>query len=94
MWDLALSFYKIGTLLVGGTPITLPFMYVEIQSHEINISEDAFWIGFALAAALVFIFMHKKPGPYLNFAIFVGAHTAGFWGGIICWISIFIPSIL
>lgn len=56
---MALSFYKIGTLLIGGAPVFLPYMYVEIRNNSINISEDAFWIGFALSVALVFIFNVK-----------------------------------
>jgi len=39
--------------LIGGTPLALPFTYVEILTYEGIISEDAFWIGFALSAAIV-----------------------------------------
>jgi chromate transporter len=57
--DLSLTFYKIGTLIFGGTPIALPFMYAEIKNYEyMKLSEDAFWIGFALSAAIVFYFIY------------------------------------
>lgn len=95
IWELCLSFYKIGTLIIGGTPIMLPFMFAEIRAYENIISEDAFWIGFALSAAIVNYFLYLyKPGPYINFAVFLGAHTLGIFGGFACWIVIFIPSIL
>jgi chromate transport protein ChrA len=47
------SFYRIGTFLIGGTPIMLPFLFSEITTNNLSISEDAMWIGFALAAAVV-----------------------------------------
>ncbi|CAD8120936.1 unnamed protein product [Paramecium sonneborni] len=84
--DMSLSFYNIGTFMIGGTPITLPFMYAETVLNPLYINADAFWLGFGLAAAL--------PGPYLNFAIFLGTHSMGIYGGICCWIAIFLPSIL
>jgi len=84
--DISLSFYNIGTFMIGGTPITLPFMYAETVLNPLYINEDAFWLGFGLAAAL--------PGPYLNFAIFLGTHSMGISGGVCCWIAIFVPSIL
>ncbi|CAD8155765.1 unnamed protein product [Paramecium pentaurelia] len=84
--DLSLSFYNIGTFMIGGTPITLPFMYAETALNPLYINADAFWLGFGLAAAL--------PGPYLNFAIFLGTHSMGIYGGICCWVAIFVPSVL
>lgn len=72
--------------MIGGTPITLPFMYAETVVNPLYINADAFWLGFALAAAL--------PGPYLNFAIFLGTHSMGIKGGLCCWIAIFVPSVL
>ncbi|CAK61895.1 unnamed protein product (macronuclear) [Paramecium tetraurelia] len=84
--DLSLSFYNIGTFMIGGTPITLPFMYAETVLNPLYINADAFWLGFGLAAAL--------PGPYLNFAIFLGTHSMGIYGGVSCWVAIFVPSVL
>ena len=69
--DLSLTFYKIGTLIFGGTPIALPFMYAEIKNYEyMKLSEDAFWIGFALSAAIVFYFIYKYQFIYLFYVIF------------------------
>ena len=50
---MVIIFYKIGTLIIGGTPVTLPFLHAEIVNNKLNISEDMMWIGFSLAAALV-----------------------------------------
>jgi len=39
--------------MIGGTPITLPFMYAETVVNPLYINADVFWLGFGLAASLV-----------------------------------------
>jgi len=51
--DISLAFYSIGTFMIGGTPITLPFMYAETVVNPLYINADVFWLGFGLAASLV-----------------------------------------
>lgn len=52
--EITLSFYKIGSIMIGGAPIMVPFIYSETEKNSLNITSDAFWISFGLAASLVF----------------------------------------
>ena len=51
--EITLSFYKIGSIMIGGAPIMVPFIYSETEKNSLNITSDAFWISFGLAASLV-----------------------------------------
>ena len=39
--------------MIGGAPIMVPFIYSETEKNSLNITSDAFWISFGLAASLV-----------------------------------------
>ena len=54
--EITLSFYKIGSIMIGGAPIMVPFIYSETEKNSLNITSDAFWISFGLAASLVFYY--------------------------------------
>ena len=80
-----LTFLKIGAILYGSGYVLIEYLNVEfvktgiLSGKEIN---DAIAIG------------QFTPGPVLSTATFVGYQIAGFWGGVLATLGIFLPSFL
>ena len=49
--------------MIGGAPIMVPFIYSETEKNSLNITSDAFWISFGLAASLVILFNNFSLAP-------------------------------
>lgn len=83
------SFYRTGSLVFGGGHVVLPLLQAAVVPPG-WISKDMFLAGYGAAQAV--------PGPLFTFSAYLGAimqpEPSGWVGGIICMISIFLPSFL
>ncbi|MFS0785273.1 chromate efflux transporter [Shouchella sp. 1P09AA] len=79
------SFYRAGSLVFGGGHVVLPLLEREFVPTGL-ISEEAFLAGYGAAQAV--------PGPLFTFASFIGADIAGWTGGLVATIAIFLPAFL
>ncbi len=79
------SFYRSGSLVFGGGHVVLPLL-----EHEVVpagwVSREDFLAGYGAAQAV--------PGPLFTFASYLGMMAAGFKGGIIATLGIFLPAFL
>ncbi|MEX2426564.1 MAG: chromate efflux transporter [Thermomicrobiaceae bacterium] len=87
--DLVDSFYRTGSLVFGGGHVVLPLIQSEVVPPGWVSAED-FVAGYGAAQAV--------PGPLFTFSSYLGAVSsqspAGWIGGGIALVSIFIPSFL
>lgn len=79
------SFYRAGSLVFGGGHVVLPLLEREFVPTGL-ISEESFLAGYGAAQAV--------PGPLFTFASFIGADIAGWIGGLVATIAIFLPAFL
>ncbi|RIL50312.1 chromate efflux transporter [Mammaliicoccus fleurettii] len=79
------SFYRSGSLVFGGGHVVLPLLKNEFVPQGL-ISPDNFITGYAAAQAV--------PGPLFTFASYIGMTIAGFGGGLLATIAIFLPAFL
>lgn len=83
------AFYRSGALVFGGGHVVLPLLQVEVVPTGWVNNAD-FLAGYGVAQAL--------PGPLFTFAAYLGAistvEPAGWLGGIIALIAIFLPAYL
>ena len=83
------SFYRAGSLVFGGGHVVLPLLQSEVVPPG-WISNETFMAGYGAAQAV--------PGPLFTFAAYLGASMtsapSGWWGGLICLLAVFAPSIL
>jgi len=83
------AFYRAGSLVFGGGHVVLPLLQAEVVPSG-WVSNEAFLAGYGAAQAV--------PGPLFTFASFLGAsmsgEPAGWIGGMICLVAIFVPSFL
>ena len=87
--ELISGFYRVGSLVFGGGHVVLPLLQqVVVPSGWID--NNSFLAGYGAAQAV--------PGPLFTFAAYLGAAMKdvpnGWIGGLICLISIFLPSFL
>ena len=83
---LLLFFVKAGSLTFGSGFVIVPFL-------EKGLVQNTGWLNerqFLIAVAIGMI----SPGPVVITATFVGYLVAGFWGGTVSTIGIFLPSFL
>ena len=82
-------FYRVGSLVFGGGHVVLPLLQA-VSVKPGWISKDLFLAGYGAAQAV--------PGPLFTFSAYLGAVMqpipSGWVGGIICLVSIFLPSLL
>lgn len=78
-------FYRSGALVFGGGHVVLPLLERELIPIGL-ISEEAFLAGYGAAQAV--------PGPLFTFASYIGAVIAGWQGGLIATVAIFLPAFL
>ncbi|MCH1624199.1 chromate transporter [Fredinandcohnia quinoae] len=79
------SFYRSGSLVFGGGHVVLPLLEREFVPTE-WLSEEAFLAGYGAAQAV--------PGPLFTFAAYLGAVMAGWKGGLLATVAIFLPAFL
>lgn len=85
LFDLFLTFFKIGLFTIGGGYAMIPMMQSEIVEKWQWIQADIFvnFIGIA----------ESTPGPVaINMATFVGYHTSGVLGAVCATIGVVLPS--
>ena len=83
------SFYRSGALVFGGGHVVLPLLQAETVAAGM-MSDSLFLAGYGVTQAV--------PGPIFTFAAYLGAASSigpgGVWGGLLCLIAIFLPSLL
>jgi chromate transporter len=83
------SMYRTGALVFGGGHVVLPLLHATTVDPG-WVSEGQFLTGYGAAQAV--------PGPLFTFAAYLGAVSvvppAGWLGGAICLVAIFLPSFL
>ena len=85
LWQLFLSFIKIGTFSFGGGYATMPL----IQNQVIDLYH---WLSFSEFTDLITI-SQMTPGPIaINSATFVGIKIAGIPGAIVATVGCILPS--
>ncbi|KAL7502887.1 hypothetical protein ACHAWX_000546 [Stephanocyclus meneghinianus] len=77
-------FYRVGSLVFGGGVVIVPMLQNEVVPKWMN--DDQFFQGLALAQSL--------PGPFFNFAGFLGGTYAGFWGAVVANIGLMGPGFI
>jgi chromate transporter len=82
-------FYRAGALVFGGGHVVLPLLQAQVVPAG-WVNNEVFLAGYGAAQAV--------PGPLFTFAGFLGASMntapAGWLGGFICLLAIFVPSFL
>ena len=83
------GFYRSGSLVFGGGHVVLPLLQQTVVPTG-WIDNDTFLAGYGAAQAI--------PGPLFTFAAYLGSAMMeppnGLWGGLICLVSIYLPSFL
>ena len=83
------AFYRAGSLVFGGGHVVMPLLQAEVVATG-WVDNDAFLAGYGATQAV--------PGPLFTFAAYLGASLnqspAGWLGGLICLVAIFVPSFL
>jgi chromate transporter len=87
--QLTASFYRVGALIFGGGHVMLPLLQAAVVPPGWT-SNDTFLAGYGAAQAI--------PGPLSSFAGYLGVIMQpgpnGWVGGVLCVVSIFLPSFL
>lgn len=78
------SFYRAGSLVFGGGHVVLPLL--EHEFVPTFISAETFLAGYGATQAV--------PGPLFTFAAYIGTAIAGWQGGLLATIAIFLPAFL
>lgn len=86
LWQLGLSFLKIGSILFGGGYVLLSFMQGKFVQGYGWLTQQQLLDAIAIG--------QFTPGPILSTATFVGFVIAGFPGAIVATIGIFLPSFI
>lgn len=79
------SFYRAGAFVFGGGHVVLPLLEREFVATGF-VSAEAFLTGYGATQAV--------PGPLFTFAAYLGAIMAGWKGGLLATIAIFLPAFL
>ena len=87
LWQLFISFFKIGAFTIGGGYAMIPLMHREIV-------EKKKWLKEEEALDMVAI-SESTPGVLaVNFATYVGQKVGGFIGSIVATLSVVLPSFI
>ena len=85
LWDVFLTFFKIGAFTFGGGYAMIPLIQRETVEKHGWITDDDILEIIAIA--------ESTPGPIaINSATFVGYRTAGFWGSFFATLGVVLPS--
>lgn len=86
LWDLFISFFKIGLFAVGGGPATIPYL--------MDLTETKDWFTMEELTNMIAI-SESTPGPLgLNMATYAGYTAAGPLGGLISSLGLVFPSVV
>ena len=87
LWQLFLTFLKIGGFTFGGGYAMIPLIQKETVENKGWITDEDILEIIAIA--------ESTPGPIaINSATFVGYRTAGFWGAVCATTGVVLPSFL
>lgn len=87
LFDIFLTFFKIGSFTIGGGYAMLPIIQREVVDNKKWLGEEEFLDSIAVTNSL--------PGPLaINCATFVGYKTAGFAGAVSAALGAVMPSFL
>lgn len=85
LWDMFISFFKIGAFTFGGGFAMIPIIQDELVKNRKWMKEDEFLDSIAMAQA--------SPGPVaVNTSIFCGYKMKGFSGAVACCLGTVLPS--
>lgn len=86
LWEVFLEFLKLGAVVFGSGYVLFAFLQRDLVG-------DLGWLTTRQLVDAVSI-GQITPGPVFTTATFVGYLVAGFWGGIVATVGIFLPSFL
>ena len=87
LFELFLTFMKIGGFTFGGGHAMIPLIQKEAVENKKWVTDDDILEIIAIA--------ESTPGPVaINSATFVGYRTAGFWGAVFATFGVVLPSFL
>jgi chromate transporter len=79
------TFYRIGSLIIGGGHVVIPMIISEFSSYNL-IKESDVLNSFSIVSLL--------PGPMFNLSAYIGTLINGIKGGILSWFFIFLSGML
>ncbi|HOK43579.1 MAG TPA: chromate transporter [Thermoclostridium caenicola] len=87
LWDLFITFFKIGAFTIGGGLAMLPIIEREIVDNKQYISKEEIVDAFAISQSL--------PGVIaINSAFYIGYRIAGIAGAVVTAIGVILPSFI
>ena len=87
LYQIFKTFFKVGTLLLGGGYVILPLLQSELVDRKHWIEDEELCEYFALSQSI--------PGIIAaNVSIFVGYKLRGFWGAVASIIGIILPAFI
>ena len=87
MYQIFKTFFKVGTLLLGGGYVILPLLQAELVDKRQWIEDEELCEYFALGQSI--------PGIIAaNVSLFVGYHLRKFWGALAAIIGIILPAFI
>lgn len=82
---LAETFWRVGSVVFGGGQVVLPMMLTQIVGPG-WLDSASFYSGMALTQA--------SPGPFFNFAAFIGGAVDGIPGAVVSQLALFGPGVI
>lgn len=87
LWQIFITFFKIGAFTIGGGYAMLPLIKGEVCNKRAWLKEDEFYDGLAAA--------QSSPGPIaVNISIYTGYRVKGFWGMLAALLGTVLPSFI
>lgn len=87
LWDLFITFFKIGAFTIGGGLAMLPLIEREISERKKYISKEEIVDAFAVSQSL--------PGIIaINSGIYIGYRVAGIAGAVVTALGVILPSFI
>ena len=87
LWDLFLTFAKVGVMTFGGGYVMLPILQREVVEKKGWATEEELMDYFAIGQC--------TPGIIaVNTATFAGQKVKGFWGGLFATLGVVFPSLI
>ncbi len=85
LWQIFKTFFKVGTLLLGGGYVILPLLQTELVDRRQWLEDDELCEYFTLGQSI--------PGIIAaNVSIFVGYRLRKFWGAFVAIVGIILPA--
>jgi chromate transporter len=84
LFEIWATHYRVGSIIFGGGPVAVPLLAAEILTMDI--SESRFFQGVGIAQSL--------PGPFFNFAAYLGAIQEDWKGAIAGQVGLFAPGFI